>query len=296
MNKYLESFTFLTLEKEEDFCFKKANSDSGDTLDFNTVSSKYPFRTLSSHGLFKIEFEPVTILFGDNGCGKSTVINLIAAKLEAKRKAEGNSSVLFFDYLRLCEFKMFNKPESISCISSDSIFEKILAVRNENDEIRNKRAYAKEEYDEGRYNSSDFRPQSLDDFEKLKRINQARSLTKREFIRRSLLDPVETYSNGETALNYFTEEIKDNGLYLLDEPENSLSPSNQIQLADFLFSQARFYHCQFVIATHSPFLLAIPSAKIYEIGEKETKVKKWTELDGVRTYFDFFMSHEKDFK
>ena len=71
---------------------------------------------------------------------------------------------------------------------------------------------------------------------------------------------VREHSNGESALKYFTEKIEDNGLYLLDEPENSLSPERQLDLKKYIEDAARFFSCQFIIATHSPFLLSIKKA------------------------------------
>jgi predicted ATPase len=294
MSKYLETFSFMTPQEEGDYIFNRLNSIPPD-MDFSLAPSGYPFRALSSRGLVSLDFEPITILYGDNGCGKSTAINIMSSRLGAKRETVGNTTALFDQYVSQCDYSMPVRPETVSSISSDSIFDKILDTRKENLLIREKRNDSLEQYNEDRRQSRGFQLRSLDDFEKLKRINEARSVSSFEHMRRSLLDPIDTYSNGETALYLFTNEIKDNGLYLLDEPENSLSPRNQIQLADFIFNQARFFHCQFVIATHSPFLLAIPEAKIYEIGDKETKVKKWTELDGVKTYFDFFMSHKDEF-
>ena len=70
---------------------------------------------------------------------------------------------------------------------------------------------------------------------------------------RTLPANVRTRSNGESALAVFSERIREDALYLLDEPENSLSPERQLELARFLHDSARFYNCQFVIATHSPF-------------------------------------------
>ena len=85
-----------------------------------------------------------------------------------------------------------------------------------------------------------------------------------------------TYSNGESAFRYFTNKITENGLYLLDEPENSLSPALQQELVQFLSDSARFFGCQFVISTHSPFLLAMRGAKIYDLDEEVVTVKPWT--------------------
>ena len=106
---------------------------------------------------------------------------------------------------------------------------------------------------------------------------------------------VREHSNGESAFLYFTNKIKDNGLYLLDEPENSLSPEKQQELAAFLENSARFFGCQLIIATHSPFLLAMKGAKIYDLDEDPVDVKRWTELTNVRAYYEFFKKHEKEF-
>lgn len=71
----------------------------------------------------------------------------------------------------------------------------------------------------------------------------------------------EKYSNGETSMQYFEEYLQPNALYLLDEPEVSLSPSNQVLLANEINKLARLLECQFVIATHSPFMLGTLNAK-----------------------------------
>jgi len=94
---------------------------------------------------------------------------------------------------------------------------------------------------------------------------------------------------------YFMNKIKQDALYLLDEPENSLSPDKQMELTSFLLDSARFYNCQFIIATHSPFVLALKGAKIYDFDANPVEVKHWTELDGVRTFFNFFEQHREEF-
>ncbi|UNU72979.1 AAA family ATPase [Moraxella nasovis] len=106
---------------------------------------------------------------------------------------------------------------------------------------------------------------------------------------------IKEQSNGESAFFYFTERITDNALYLLDEPENSLSPNRQMELMNFITDSVRFYHCQFIIATHSPFLLSMPNAKIYDV-DNIPVVKKWTELDNVRAYYEFFKARQADFE
>ena len=59
---------------------------------------------------------------------------------------------------------------------------------------------------------------------------------------------------------------------------------------------ARFFGCQFVISTHSPFLLAIPGAVVYDLDSRPVRVRSWTELENVRVYFSFFREHENEFK
>ena len=53
----------------------------------------------------------------------------------------------------------------------------------------------------------------------------------------------------------------------------------------FIGDAARFYACQFVIATHSPFLLSMKGTKIYDLDEEPVDVKRWTQLENVRAYY-----------
>lgn len=150
-----------------------------------------------------------------------------------------------------------------------------------------------EEYLDNRY--SHFQMRSLEDYEQLKKVVSARGKTQSKYVRANLMDNVREHSNGESAFLYFSEKIQENGLYLLDEPENSLSPERQQELLRFLEDSARFFGCQFIIATHSPFLLSMKGAKIYDLDEDPVDVKRWTELGNVRAYFTFFKEHEIEF-
>ena len=58
----------------------------------------------------------------------------------------------------------------------------------------------------------------------------------------------------------------------------------------------QYLGCQFIISTHSPFLLAMKNAKVYDLDEDPVDVKSWTELENVRTYYEFFKNHESEFK
>ena len=106
---------------------------------------------------------------------------------------------------------------------------------------------------------------------------------------------VMTRITNEGSQKYFADKIDKDGIYILDEPENSLSPERQLELVKFLEDSVRFFNCQLIISTHSPFLLSMKGAKIYDLDEDPVDIKKWTELDNVRRYFDFFMEHKEEF-
>lgn len=91
------------------------------------------------------------------------------------------------------------------------------------------------------------------------------------------------------------DEMQPDALYLLDEPEVSLSPQNQARLADEINKYARFLGCQFIIASHSPFLLGTLQGKIYDLDSVQMEEKQWTSLENVRYFYDFFKRHEKEF-
>lgn len=89
------------------------------------------------------------------------------------------------------------------------------------------------------------------------------------------------------------EQILSDGL--LDEPEVSLSPANQTLLAEKLNQMARFLGCQFIIATHSPFMLGTLNARIYNLDSLELEEANWTELENVRYFYNFFEKHRDEF-
>lgn len=103
------------------------------------------------------------------------------------------------------------------------------------------------------------------------------------------------YSNGETTMQILEDNIEPDRLYLLDEPEVSLSPQNQVKLAEKINKMARYLGIQFIIATHSPFMLGILNAKIYNLDTEDYKVQKWSELENVRYFYEFFKSRKYEF-
>lgn len=284
---YLSEFVFPGYDEEY-----RARLDEKRTC-FNTM---YPFFVLSSRGLERLDFAPVTLLYGGNGSGKTTALNVIAEALSLKRDAPFNRSSFFDDYVKRCRFRTLGPlPEESRAVSSDDVFDYMLSLRAVNEGIDAKREELFDEYFERR-RSGPFRMQSLDDYDELKKVTDARKKTLSGYVRAGGMDKnVREQSNGESAYFYFTSRIQGAGLYLLDEPENSLSPQKQLELKQFLEEEARFFDCQFIIATHSPFLLSLRGAKIYDFDGDPVDVKRWTELESVQTYFRFFEEHRSAF-
>lgn len=93
-------------------------------------------------------------------------------------------------------------------------------------------------------------------------------------MRKQYGDDMQQYSHGEAYLKILHTRIGKKGIYLLDEPEAALSPIKQLSLISFILETLQQGQSQFIIATHSPTLMGIPQAFIYEIREDEmAKVK-----------------------
>ena len=97
-------------------------------------------------------------------------------------------------------------------------------------------------------------------------------------------------------MQYFEQKLKNDTLYCLDEPENSMSPQMQLELVEMLERKARYCGCQFIIATHSPFLLAMEGARIYDLDSSPVEIKNWWELDNPKQYYAFFAKYRDLFE
>lgn len=282
---YLEYFVFPDSDKEFNFFLNQKRT---------CYNSYYPFQILSRHNFLRIDFEPITILYGGNGTGKTTALNVIAEKLQLVRDSKFNKSNFFEDYLKLCNYQLtLPLPENSRVITSDDVFDYMLTVRDINEGIDLKKEALFEDYLDAKY--AKFQVRSLEDYETLKKITKARRLTQSKFVRSELMDNIRECSNGESAFIYFSEKITENGLFLLDEPENSLSPAKQRELVKYIEDSARFFGCQFIISTHSPFVLSMRGAKIYDLDQEPVDVRAWTELENVKEYYRFFKEHEREF-
>ena len=283
---YLSAFYFPGEEAESDFMFG---------LKTTYDQTVYPYGILPKAGLDEIIFRPVTILYGGNGSGKSTALNVIAEKLRLDRSSAYNRSRFFGNYVDRCRASLEEAvPKGSRIITSDDVFDMMLDIRSINEGIDRRREKLAEDYYE--LKREKFLLRSLDDLDHLHLINQARSKTKSRFIANESGKSLRERSNGESALMHFQSKIENDTLCLLDEPENSLSPENQLVLADFLAESVRYCGNQLVISTHSPFLLALPGAKIIDLDHHARIAESWTELKNPRVYYDFFKKHEQEFE
>ena len=96
-----------------------------------------------------------------------------------------------------------------------------------------------------------------------------------------------TQSHGQSIMSFFRARYAIKGLYLLDEPETALSPRTQIELLKLLTETAAAGHAQFLIATHSPILLACPAATIYTFDESPIRPIPYEQTDHYRVYKTF---------
>lgn len=251
----------------------------------------YPYNVFQGKYINSFIFSPITIFYGNNGSGKSTLLNIIAYKLNLKGKEYATSNSFgMVDYCGAfseeCSFcygedelgRTIRKlPEHSRYIKSEDILYEIKKIQQRQILL------------EG---------MTYDYIQKGMTYKQAKEyLSSKEGCERQgyIEFAQEKYSNGETSLQYFQEYLLPDALYLLDEPEVSLSPANQVLLAEEINKMTRLLGCQFVIATHSPFMLGTLNAKIYNLDTADFDICRWSELENVRYFYEFFKKHENEF-
>ena len=252
----------------------------------------YPYNVFRGKYIEPFVFTPITVFYGNNGSGKSTLLNIIANRLKLKGKEYPTSnSYGLVDYCGLfsseCSYSLgeddFGQairslPEASRYIKSEDILYEIKKIQQ------------KQVLSDGMEYDCVQRGMSLQEVRQFLASKEGR---KQEAY---IMFAQEKYSNGETSMQYFEKYLHPNALYLLDEPEVSLSPANQVALAEEINKMARLLECQFIIATHSPFMLGTLNAKIYNLDIDDYDVAKWSELENVRYFYEFFKKHKKEFE
>lgn len=311
---YLTSFTLPTQVSEEDYLNKFYCIAPPPGM--NYYSTLYPFTIFPEMDMAKVQFGDVTIFYGSNGSGKSTLLNIISQKIKATRSAPYNTSIHMDTYVKLCsfqtdirwcgeEFSLTGERSSkydigtiTRVITSDDIFKSLLAGRIKREQslykanILIKRCAAIKRGGEYDVEGNLKRPRHLnletgENVQKYIDFVDVRKKSYSEYIKDKLGKEEIGLSNGENCFLQISQLMENEGIYILDEPENSLSPEIQYQLSQLILYMARYNNSQIIMATHSPFLLGIAGAKIYNLDEHPVKVSKFEELEAVRFYHDF---------
>ena len=211
--------------------------------------STYPFSIPAVQAIESVDFKnPVTFFVGENGTGKSTIVESIA--IEAGFNAEGGTKNYSFS----------------SQDSTSSLSESITLIRGFKREkygyfLRAESFYTMANYAEtGTFASEKSSPLLFGG----KRIHEQ--------------------SHGEAFLSIINDFIP--GLFILDEPESALSPQRQLSLLVAMKSLVK-RGSQFIISTHSPILLAYPGATIYELSQAGISEATYDSVEHVKLTKDF---------
>ncbi|GIN69883.1 ABC transporter ATP-binding protein [Bacillus sp. J14TS2] len=221
--------------------------------------SKYPFDLPIVQALDELPLHPqVTYLIGENGMGKSTLIEAIA--IAYGFNPEGGS--LNFNF---------------STYDSHSPLEQYLRLIKGVHKPRDGFFLRAESY----YNvASNIEELDLDPTAGPKVINQFGGVSLHE------------QSHGESFFATFLNRFRGQGIYLLDEPEAALSPLRQLSMLSRMHELVE-QDSQFIIATHSPLLMAYPHSTIYEFSEDGIKESTLEDTNHYLLFKQFFDDKER---
>lgn len=202
----------------------------------------------------EIKFQqPITFIVGENGAGKSTFLESLA-DVVGFNVLGGNANHNYFT----------DNEQYLSDVIK-------LTWR-----IRSKKGFFFRA--ESFFNFSDYIDKMIDEDNSIKYSYGGKKLNKQ--------------SHGESFLSLFKNRFKD-GLFILDEPEAALSPEKQLALVSILNELVNNNDSQFIIATHSPILIATPNSEVFEIEDNEFVKKKYTETKQFKLYKSFINDSER---
>ncbi|MCP3876146.1 MAG: AAA family ATPase [Desulfobacteraceae bacterium] len=96
-----------------------------------------------------------------------------------------------------------------------------------------------------------------------------------------------TQSHGQSLMSYFQSRYNRKGIYFLDEPETAMSPSSLVELLNLLIKINKQGHAQFIIVTHSPFLLALPESQILTFDNSIIEPIEYKDTEYYKLYKNF---------
>lgn len=240
----------------------------------------YPFIPLVQNTpSFRFE-NSVTVLCGDNGCGKTTFAKILATLCKCVYVAYEKTPDEIFARTADC-FAVSRRfmPKRSFYFSAEEF---IQFVRD----VEERKRDAKEAIAEIEANSN------MSDYAKqLAKSPHIDTLAGFE----SFYGEIAEMSHGQSFLAFFDKRLRDNGLYIIDEPEAALSAENQFLLAARIKAAAENRNCQFVICTHSPIISAIPDAEIWEVSEDKFVRTEWDKLSNVEFLSMFFKNKDRLF-
>jgi len=192
---------------------------------------------------------PVTFLIGENGSGKTTLLEALAKR---------------------CQIHIWSGMECTRC--EPNPYEEMLFL------------YLQVVWTDGIVPGSFFSSQIFKNFAQLVDMWEADNPGQIDYFGgKSLL----TQSHGQSIMSFFKARYKIKGLYLLDEPETALSPKSQLELLKLIQEMGALGHAQFIIATHSPILLACPGSMIYSFDYTPVKTIQYEESEHYQIYKNF---------
>lgn len=219
----------------------------------------YPFCLPVVRNMRSLKLHPaVTFLIGENGSGKSTLLEAIAVSWGFN--AEGGSR----------NFRFSSRPSHSSL----------------HDFLRLSRGVARPR--DGFF----LRAESFFNLaSEIERLDEDKQCPEPPVISSYGGRSLHEQSHGESFFTLFTKRFRGNGLYILDEPEAALSPARQMATLARLHQLVRL-KSQFLIATHSPILMAYPNAKIFALTETGLRAIKYTDTEYYTLTKSFLNKHE----
>lgn len=243
----------------------------------------FPFNLDMVKSLRGFEFTtPVTFFVGENGSGKSTILEALACAIESitvgSESVKTDKSLAavrkLAQHFRLAWQKRTHKG---FFLRAEDFFGYAKQMRQTQDEFQQDLKDVKREY-KGR-------SQYAAALASLPYNNELAA------IQRRYGDGLDQRSHGESFMALFQSRFVPDGLYLLDEPEAALSPTRQLTFISALKQMAQ-ENSQFIIATHSPIILAFPEAQILHFHEGKIQEAQYNQLEHVNLMKDFLAKPE----